>query len=328
MMIKRFHLNGSTRVIEIASNDGYLLQYFKQKNFDVLGVEPTANTAEVAEQKGIKTIVDFFGSEFAQKQLVDKGILGTLILGNNVLAHVPDINDFVLGMKKALHPTGIITMEFPHILKLVKEYQFDTIYHEHYSYFSFTTVKRIFGTYGLQIFDVEEIPTHGGSLRIYAKHEADRSKEISSNVEKLLEKEDKAGINTDEFYQNFTENVNTIKNEFISFLLDEHKKGKKIIGYGAAAKGNTLLNYCGIKGNDLISFVVDASPFKQNKYLPGSHIPVYSIEKIAEFKPDYILILPWNLKKEIIEQLSFTQDWGCKFVTAIPKLEIFQFHNV
>ena len=327
MMIRRFNLNGTTQVIEIASNDGYLLQYFKQRNIDVLGIDPTANTAQVAIQKGIPTIVDFFGSELAQKQLVDKGIQGTLIVGNNVLAHVPDINDFVSGLKKALHPTGIITMEFPHLLKLVEESQFDTIYHEHYSYLSFTTTKRIFETFGLEMFDVEEIPTHGGSLRIFAKHKEDSSKEISPNVNALLEKENIAGINTDEYYQNFSEKVNRIKNDFLRFLIEENQKGKKIIGYGAAAKGNTLLNYCGIKGDDLIKFVVDASPAKQNKYLPGSHIPVYDMEKIREYKPDYIIILPWNLKKEITEVLAFTQEWGCQFVTAIPSLKVFQSLN-
>ncbi|MBN2173693.1 MAG: methyltransferase domain-containing protein [Bacteroidales bacterium] len=327
MMISRFHLNGGTKVIEIASNDGYLLQYFKQQNFDVLGIDPTANTAEAAEQKGIKTIVDFFGSEFAQTQLVDQGILGNLIIGNNVLAHVPNINDFVLGMKKALHPSGIITMEFPHLLKLVEECQFDTIYHEHYSYLSFTTTKNIFESVGLEMFDVEEIPTHGGSLRIFAKHKEDSSKEISPNVDNLLKKEDLAGMNKDEYYQNFADKVNKIKNDFLRFLLDAHQQGKKVIGYGAAAKGNTLINYCAIKGNDLIEYVVDASPAKQNKYLPGSHIPVCSIEKIQETKPDYIIILPWNLKNEIVNQLSFTSEWGCKFVTAIPHLEVFQYHD-
>jgi len=322
LMIDRFNFGNNTKVIEIASNDGYLLQYFKEKGFDVLGIDPTANTAEVAQKKGIKTIVDFFGSDFAENELVKKDILGDLIIGNNVLAHVPDINDFVAGMKKALKPDGIITMEFPHLLKLVEECQFDTIYHEHYSYLSFTTTKRIFESQGLTLFDVQQIPTHGGSLRIFAKHIKDTSKNISENVYNLLEIEDNAGINTDEFYSDFTEKVNQIKDDFLEFLLECHYDKKKVIGYGAAAKGNTLLNYCGIKGDDLIKFVVDASPYKQNKYLPGSHIPVYGKEEISNYKPDYIIIFPWNIKDEIINELEFTKEWGCKFVVAIPTLTI------
>lgn len=327
-MIDRFNLTRQSKIIEIASNDGYLLQYFKQKNFDVLGIEPAGNTAKIAQEKGIKTIVDFFSSKFAQTQIIGNGNKGDLIIGNNVLAHVPDINDFVRGLKIALQPTGIITMEFPHLLRLVEECQFDTIYHEHYSYLSFFTAKRIFEKQGLEIFDVEEIPTHGGSLRIYVKHQEDKSRKISDNVYILLKKEFEAGINSDKFYQNFSERVDKIRNSFLRFLIEENEKGKKIIGYGAAAKGNTLLNYCGVKGNSLIEYVVDASPFKQNNYLPGSHIPVFSIEKISETKPDYIIIFPWNLKDEIVEQLSFVDEWNCSFVTAIPQLEIFRHqHN-
>ncbi len=323
MMMKRFHFNEKSQVIEIASNDGYLLQYFKEYNVPVLGVDPTANTAEVAIKKGIDTIIDFFGSQFAQNQLVNKGIKGDLILGNNVLAHVPDINDFVAGMKTALNAEGVITMEFPHLMRLVEENQFDTIYHEHFSYLSFFAVKRIFEKQGLEMFDVEEIPTHGGSLRIFAKHKEDKSKEISSNVENLLKKEEQALMHTLSYYNNFQAKVDNIKYNVWEFLLNRKKEGKKVAGYGAAAKGNTLINYCGIKGNDLINFVADASPYKQNKLLPASHIPVRSPDYIKEYKPDYVIILPWNLKEEISKQLSYIREWNGKFVTFIPETKIF-----
>ena len=323
MMIGRFGFNEGSQVIEIASNDGYLLQYFKDQNVPVLGIDPTANTANAAEKKGVKTIVDFFGSKLAKEQLADVGKKADLIIGNNVLAHVPDINDFVGGMKIALKEGGVITMEFPHLMKLVEECQFDTIYHEHFSYLSFFAVKRIFESQGLEMFDVEEIPTHGGSLRIFAKHKDDTSKEISSNVEALVQKEKAEGIDTLKYYEGFQSRVEKIKYDSLSFLIEEKRKGKKIIGYGAAAKGNTLINYCGIKGTDLIEFVVDASPYKQGKHLPGSHIPVFSKEKIEEYKPDYVIILPWNLKKEISGQLEYIRDWGGKFVIFIPELTIF-----
>ena len=255
--------------------------------------------------------------------MVQKGIKADLIIGNNVLAHVPDINDFVKGLKIALKGDGIITMEFPHLLRLVEECQFDTIYHEHFSYLSFTVVKRIFAHQELEMFDVEEISTHGGSLRIFAKHIADRSKDISSNIEKLLKKEDQAGILSLEYYLNFQERVDEIKYAVWNFLIKQKKEKKKVIGYGAAAKGNTLLNYCGIKGTDLINFVVDASPHKQNKFLPGSRIPVLGLDRIEKYKPDYVIIFPWNLSKEIQEQLQYIQDWGGKFVVFIPKIAIF-----
>lgn len=322
MMIERFGFNSSSQVIEIASNDGYLLQYFKERNVPVLGVDPTANTAQVAISKGIPTIIDFFGSELAQKKLVDQNIKADLILGNNVLAHVPDINDFVKGVKIALKDTGVVTFEFPHLMRLVEECQFDTIYHEHFSYLSFTVVKRIFESVGLEMFDVQELPTHGGSLRIFAKHIQDKTKEISSNVADLLKREEAAGMKTMNYYNDFQERVENIKYAVWDFLIKARKEGKKVIGYGAAAKGNTLINYCGIKGTDLIQFAVDASPYKQNKYLPASHIPVQGLESIKEFKPDYVIILPWNLKKEIMEQLKYIKDWGGKFVTFIPELSI------
>jgi SAM-dependent methyltransferase len=323
MMVKRFGFNQSSQIVEIASNDGYLLQYFKEYNIPVLGVDPTANTAEVAISKGIPTIIDFFGADFAQKNLADKNNKADLILGNNVLAHVPDINDFVKGVKIALKPNGVNTFEFPHLMKLVEECQFDTIYHEHFSYLSFHAVKRIFENQGLEMFDVQELPTHGGSLRIFTKHIEDKSKEISPNVADLLMREEKAGMKNPEYYNNFQQRVESIKYAVWEFLIKARREGKKVIGYGAAAKGNTLLNYCGVKGTDLIQFVVDASPHKQDKFLPASHIPVNDLKSIAEYKPDYVIILPWNLKKEIGEQLKYIKDWGGKFVTFIPELHIF-----
>jgi len=319
-MTDRFGFNENSLVVEIASNDGYLLQYFKEKNIPVLGVEPTANTAQVAIEKGIENIVDFFGSKLAQNQLKGKA---DLILGNNVLAHVPDINDFVKGVKIALKPNGVNTFEFPHLYQLVAQKQFDTIYHEHFSYLSLTNLKSVFETQGLEIFDVQEIPTHGGSLRIFTKHKEDTSKKVEDAVHEMLLKESTAGMNSLSYYQDFQQKVDQIKYDFVEFLIQQKRNGKKIIGYGAAAKGNTLLNYCGIKGNDLIEYVVDASPYKQNKLLPGSRIPVFSSEKIAETKPDFIVIFPWNLKDEISHQLAYVKDWGAKFVIAIPELTIF-----
>lgn len=323
MMVNRFKFDSNSQVIEIASNDGYLLQYFKEHNIPVLGVDPTANTASVAISKGIPTIIDFFGSNLAQHKLVDKGIKADLILGNNVLAHVPDINDFVKGVKIAMKDTGVVTFEFPHLYRLVEEYQFDTIYHEHFSYLSFFVVKRIFENQGLEMFDVEELPTHGGSLRVFGKHKGDNTKEISPNVQAMLDKEKSAGMDTMQYYEGFQAKVDQIKYDFWSFLIEAKKQNKKVVGYGAAAKGNTLINYCGLKGDDLISFVSDASPHKQNKLLPGSHIPVKHPDEIKSFKPDYVIILPWNLKTEISNQLSFIRDWGGKFVTFIPGLNVF-----
>jgi SAM-dependent methyltransferase len=319
-MIERFSFNNESLIVEIASNDGYLLQYFKEKNIPVLGVEPTANTAQVAIDKGIDNIVDFFGSKLASERLRNSA---DLILGNNVLAHVPDINDFVKGVKIALKSNGVITFEFPHLCKLVEFNQFDTIYHEHFSYLSLISVKSVFEKQGLEIFDVQEIPTHGGSLRIFAKHIEDNSKSIESSVENLLQYEFKMGVNSPQFYNNFQKNVDSIKYDFVEFLITNKNFGKKIIAYGAAAKGNTLLNYCGIKGIDLIEYVVDASPVKQDKYLPGSRIPVCSVDQIEKDKPDFIIIFPWNLKSEITNQLDFVRNWGCKFVVAVPNLQIF-----
>jgi SAM-dependent methyltransferase len=319
-MTERFGYNQDSLVIEIASNDGYLLQYFKEKNIPVLGIEPTANTAKVAEEKGIESIVDFFGEKIAKEKLAGKA---DLILGNNVLAHVPDINDFVKGVKLALKPNGVNTFEFPHVCKLVQYNQFDTIYHEHFSYLSFTALKSVFEKQGLEFFDVQELSTHGGSLRIFTKHKEDVTKEVLPSVANMLKFEKDLGVDSLKYYQGFQEKVEKIKYDFIQFLIQSKKEGKKVVGYGAAAKGNTLLNYCGIKGMDLIEYVVDASPFKQDRLLPGSRISVYKPEKIIETKPDFVVIFPWNLKDEIIKQHAYIYEWNAKFVTAIPKLNIF-----
>lgn len=321
LMIEKFGFNEASQVIEIASNDGYLLQYFKEKNIPVMGIEPTANTAEVAVGKGIKTIVEFFGVELADRLANHWDVKADLLLGNNVLAHVPDIVDFVSGMKIILAGQGVITMEFPHLMQLVDNSQFDTIYHEHFSYLSFHTVKQIFEAQGLELFDVDELPTHGGSLRIYAKHREDSSKPVSPAVKALLDKEASKGITSISYYQNFQQKALQVKLDMTSFLIEQKRKRKKVAAYGAAAKGNTLLNYCGIK-NDLIDFVVDANPNKQNKWLPASHIPVMNEDHLKAEKPDYVIILPWNLRDEITAQLSYIKEWGGQFVIPIPKLEL------
>src|SRR5450432_4173938 len=320
LMTKRFGYNNKSLVIEVASNDGYLLQYFKEQQIPVLGIEPTANTAAVAISKGIESVVDFFGVRLAN-ELVAKNIKADLLLGNNVLAHVPDIVDFVAGMKIILKEQGVVTMEFPHLMQLVDNNQFDTIYHEHFSYLSFTTVQQIFASQKLELFDVDEIPTHGGSLRIYAKHKEDNSKAISSNIEKLLAKEAGKGMNTLAYYDNFQQKALTIKYNLTEFLIKQKNAGKMVAAYGAAAKGNTLLNYCGIK-SDLIDFVVDANPHKQNKFLPASHIPVVNEQHLKDAKPDYVIILPWNLKEEITAQLSYIKQWNGQFVIPVPALQI------
>lgn len=320
LMIQKFGFNTKSLVVEIASNDGYLLQYFKEKNIPVLGIDPTANTAEIAKEKGIETVVDFFGTKLS-KELSLKGVKADLLLGNNVLAHVPDIVDFVAGLKILLSEKGIITMEFPHLMQLIQNNQFDTIYHEHFSYLSFHTVRQIFASQGLTLFDVDEISTHGGSIRIYAKHGEDNSKEISENVVSLLKKEQDKGMESLSYYSNFQNKAFKIKLDLIHFLVTQKKEGKTVAAYGAAAKGNTLLNYSGVK-KDLIDFAVDANPHKQNKYLPASHVPVVDENYLKEHKPDYVIIFPWNLKAEITEQLSYIKDWGGKFVVPIPSLEI------
>lgn len=316
MINEKLSLGKDSLVTEIASNDGYLLQYFKEKNIPCVGVEPTNSTAKVAREKGIDVIEDFFGERLAcSLQKSD------LILGNNVLAHVPDINDFVKGLKIALKENGTITMEFPHLLKLIDENQFDTIYHEHFSYLSFYTVKQIFESQGLKLYNVEKLPTHGGSLRIYATHKENNSIEISHNVENILKEEKSFGLFDMNIYQGFQEKANKVKYDLLTFLLQTKKEGKKVIAYGAAAKGNTLLNYAGVK-NDLIQFVVDKSPYKKGKYLPASHIPIECEAQISELKPEYVLILPWNIKEEIMEQLYYIKEWNGKFVVAVPEMEI------
>ncbi|MBS1647452.1 MAG: methyltransferase domain-containing protein [Bacteroidetes bacterium] len=320
MMVERFQFNQQSKVIEIASNDGYLLQYFHQKKIPVLGVEPTLNTADAARAKGIESINDFFGVALAKK-MIAQNTYADLLIGNNVLAHVPDIVDFVAGMKLVLAPQGVITMEFPHLMELVDNNQFDTIYHEHFSYLSLYSVKQIFESQGLEVFDVEQLPTHGGSLRLFAKHKADTSKTVLNNVQNLLNKELEKGIATLAYYQNFQEKALKVKLDTLNLLISLKQQNKKVAAYGAAAKGNTLLNYCGVK-NDLISFVVDANPSKQNKFLPGSHIPVKNQDFLKKEKPDYIFILPWNLKEEIKQQLSYIQEWGGKFIIPIPEIAI------
>lgn len=320
-MTKKYQLNKESFVIEIASNDGYLLQYFKEKKIEVLGIEPAENVAKIAQQeKGIPTISEFFGTTLAKK-LVNEGKKADLLLGNNVLAHVPDINDFVEGMHRLLNLNGIITMEFPHLLNLMEKSQFDTIYHEHFSYLSFTTVQKIFATHGLKVFDVQEWPTHGGSLRIFACHQECDKYSQDRDVQEMIEKEEIAGLLEIDTYLAFSDKARKIKRDFLKLLIELKEKKKTVVAYGAAAKGNTLLNYCGIR-TEFIDYVVDKNPHKQQTLLPGSCIPVYAPEKIAETKPDYILILPWNLKEEIIEQLSYVRKWGAKFILPIPKVEV------
>ncbi len=319
-MVERFQFDQSSQIIEIASNDGYLLQYFKKKKTPILGIEPAANVAKVAEERGIPTLVRFFGIQ-AAKELVMGGTQADLLLGNNVLAHVPDLNDFVAGLKILLRADGIITMEFPHLLQLIKGIQFDTVYHEHFSYFSFTTVEKIFRKHGLVLFDVDELPTHGGSLRIYACHLEDKTKKKSAQVDELKGHEIQAGLSSLETYSLFEERVRRVKRNLLSFLIKAKDEGKTIVGYGAPAKGNTLLNYCGIR-TDFIDYTVDRSPHKQGCFLPGTHIPIYHPDKIKQTQPDYLLILPWNLKDEIVEQMECIKEWGGKFVIPIPKVQV------
>lgn len=320
LMLKTLTLNSSHQVIEIASNDGYLLQFFHQKGIPVLGIEPAANTAKVAIQKGIPTITKFFSTETA-RELVAEGIKADLLIGNNVLAHVPQLNDFVQGIKIILKPNGILTMEFPHLLQLIEQNQFDTIYHEYFSYFSFLCVEKIFAAHQLTIFDVEELPTHGGSLRIYGKHEDALFPKISERITKLKIKEIAAGLDQLETYTAFGEKVKKTMRKLLAFLIHAKDQNKSIAAYGAPAKGNTLLNYCGI-GTDFIDYTVDRNPYKQGLFLPGTHIPIFHPQKLLETKPDYVLILPWNLKEEIMEQIAFIDQWGGQFIIPIPEVQI------
>ena len=307
-------------MIEIASNDGYLLQFFQERGVPVLGIEPAANVAQAAEAKGIRTLVKFFGRRTAG-ELVEEDVRADLLLGNNVLAHVPDINDFVAGMQIVLADHGVITMEFPHLMRLMAENQFDTIYHEHYSYLSLGTVSAVFSRHGLALFDVDELPTHGGSLRIYARHENDTSHEVTPRVGELLEREAEAGLRDLDTYLDFGESVRETRTELLGFLARAKEEGLSIAAYGAAAKGNTLLNYCGI-GADTIDYVVDRNPHKQGRLLPGSHIPVHDPEKVFETRPDYLMILPWNIRDEITEQMAGIRRWGGRFFVAIPRVEV------
>lgn len=322
MVTQRFGLNSTSQVVEIASNDGYLLQYFLTKNIPVLGIEPAANVAAVAQQKGISTLVKFFGVKTAS-ELASAGTKADLLLGNNVLAHVPDINDFVAGMKIMLKPRGVITMEFPHLLRLMQDNQFDTIYHEHFSYLSFYTVEKIFAAHGLLLFDVEEIPTHGGSLRIYARHREYTEMVLHPRVAQLRAQEEEAGLSRIESYASFAANVKETKRKLLEFLITAKRHKKTIVGYGAPGKGNTLLNYCGVR-TDFLDYVVDRNPYKQGKYLPGTHIPIFAPQKIDETKPDYVLILPWNLKREVMQQMTHIRQWGGQFVVPIPQVEVYQ----
>jgi hypothetical protein len=320
LAIERFGLEARSQVVEIASNDGYLLQYFVARGIPVLGVEPAANVAKVAMEKGIPTRVEFFGEDMARR-LVAEGIQADLVVGNNVLAHVPMLNDFVRGLKILLKPHGVATLEFPHLLRLMAENQFDTIYHEHFSYFSFTTVETIFAAHGLTLFDVEELATHGGSLRIYASHAEHPLQAVAPCVMALRAREEAAGLTRLGSYVAYTERVKETKRKLLAFLIAAKRAGKAIAAYGAAAKGNTLLNYCGIR-TDFIDYTVDRSPHKQGRFLPGTHIPIYHPDKVKETTPDYLLILPWNLTDEIVAQMGYIREWGGRFVIPIPEVRV------
>jgi len=320
LVVDRFHLNNQSQVVEVGANDGYLLQYVQKKNIPCIGIEPTASTAAAARQKGITIIDEFFGMETAT-QLVKNNIKADLIIANNVLAHVPDINDFVKGFSCLLKHDGVATFEFPYLLNLINKNQFDTIYHEHYSYLSLISIENVFRENGLKIFDLEDLQTHGGSLRLYAQCSLTGIRPVSSLVERKREEEIRSGVSTRRYYENFQIRINKIKNDFVTFLIKAKQEGKKVVAYGAAAKGNTFLNYAGIRP-DLISFVVDRNPAKQGKYMPGSRIPIVEEARLLEEKPDYVVILPWNLRDEIISQLKYLREWGGKYVTAVPYLEV------
>ena len=320
-MTERFGLNTQSLVVEVASNDGYLLQYFVEKKIPVLGIEPAANVAKVAIDRGIPTLTQFFGTRLAT-ELARDGKQADLLAGNNVLAQVPDLCDFVAGVKILLKPNGVLTLEFPHLLRLMESKQFDTIYHEHFSYFSFLTAEKIFAAFGLVLFDVEELATHGGSLRIFGRHQEDSSKPITQRVIAMRELEQRAGLTHIESYRSFAEMVKRTKQELLQRLIEIKKAQKSIVAYGAPGKGNTLLNYCGI-GTDFLDYAVDRNPYKQGRYTPGMHIPIFAPSKIAETRPDYLLILPWNLKDEIMHQMGEIREWGGKFIVPIPEATIY-----
>jgi SAM-dependent methyltransferase len=317
----RFSIDDRSLVVEVASNDGYLLQYFVQKGVSVLGIEPAANVAPEAIKKGVPTLVKFFGTDTA-RELAVAGKQADLLLGNNVLAQVPDLNDFVAGMKILLKPRGVITMEFPHLQRLMEENQFDTIYHEHFSYFSLLTAEKIFAAHALTLFDVEELPTHGGSLRIFARHSDDSLHPVTSRIGELRAREEQLGYAQIETYSHFADQVKETKRKLLEFLIQAKRSGKKIAGYGAPGKGNTLLNYCSIR-TDFIDYTVDRNPHKHGKFLPGTRIPIYPPDQIRLTRPDYLLILPWNLKQEIMQQNAFIRDWGGQFVVPIPEVKVY-----
>jgi 2-polyprenyl-3-methyl-5-hydroxy-6-metoxy-1,4-benzoquinol methylase len=319
-MVERFKLHQNSHVVEVAANDGYLLQYVVQKGIPCTGIEPTASTAEAARQKGISIVQEFFGVALAQR-LASQGLSADLMAANNVLAHVPDINDFVAGFAHLLKPTGVATFEFPHLLKLIAENQFDTIYHEHFSYLSLTAVAKIFEANGLTIFDVQQVSTHGGSLRVFAQRSDSLPQAISGSVKQLLDEEQNAGVSSVEYYQQLQANSKRIKDALLKVLIEASESGQRVVGYGAAAKGNTLLNFAGVRA-DLLPFVVDRNPAKQGKFLPGSRIPIVGEDELRKCKPDYVLILPWNLAAEVEQQLSYVRDWGAKFVRAVPELKV------
>ena len=320
-IIERLQLNRDSCVVEVASNDGYLLQWFVARDIPVLGIEPAANVAQVAIRKGVPTLVKFFGRATA-RDLAAAGRHADLLIGNNVLAQVPDLNDFVAGLQVLLAPRGVVTVEFPHLMRLVAGNQFDTIYHEHFSYFSFLAAERVFAAHRLVVFDVEELETHGGSLRLYARHLEDSSKPVAPRVRELAAAEEAAGLRRPDYYAAFEERVKDTKRRLLEFLIQARRQGRTIVGYGAPGKGNTLLNYCGIR-TDFLPYTVDKSPYKQGKFLPGTHIPVHAPEKIRETRPDYVLILPWNLKDEIIRQLACIREWGGQFVVPIPEPRVY-----
>jgi SAM-dependent methyltransferase len=321
-MVRRFRLRSTSLVVEVASNDGYLLQYFQAQGIPVLGIEPARNVAQAAEKKGVPTLPKFFGADTAD-ELKAAGRRADLVVGNNVLAHVPDLHDFVAGLKGILTPQGVITLEFPHLLRLIAGSQFDTIYHEHFSYLSFCTSEAVLAKHGLAIFDVEEIPTHGGSLRLFATHSECVSRTPHPRVLQLKQEELKAGVRELHTYSSFGENVRETKRALLELLTAAKRAGKSVVGYGAPAKGNTLLNYCGI-GRDFLDYTVDLSPHKQNRFLPGTHIPVFHPDRIRQTRPDYVLILPWNLRDEIMQQLGFIREWGGRFMVPIPRAKILQ----
>lgn len=318
-MVARFGLTPESRVIEVASNDGYLLQYVKQRGFQCLGIEPTASTAAASRLKGIETIEEFFGVPLAS-DLLSKGWQADLMAANNVLAHVPDINDFAAGFSILLKPGGVATFEFPHLMNLIEGGQFDTIYHEHFSYLSLTTVQRVFSANGLSVFDAEEHPTHGGSLRVFAQRADTGTQPKAGRLVDLLDREEASGMHTAAYYTGFQAKAEKVKNDFLAFLIEARRQNKKVAAYGAAAKGNTLMNYAGVRP-DLVSFVVDRNPAKQGKFMPGSRIPIVDESRLKEEKPDYVVILPWNLRQEVVHQLAYVKSWGATFVTAVPVLK-------